>query len=210
MNEQQAVDWISQARFAPFHDAMGGEQQKAVELYEWHARLAGACFVTLHHFEVLVRNAIDAELGRFQPDLPLRDTWLMDFNILQPAGIKQVIVAVERLDHGKEPGRGRVVAGLSFGFWAGLFSKHYEEIWRHRLRNAFPGASVRKDMIEPMRLIQRFRNRTAHHDCLLNQPVIDRYSDMRMIARWIDPAAEAWLVSSSSIEDVLASKPTRP
>ena len=62
-------------------------------------------------------------------------------------------------------------------------------------------------MIEPMRLIQRFRNRTAHHDCLLNQPVVDRYADMRMIAKWIDPTAEEWLVSCSSIDDVLASKP---
>lgn len=207
MDEQQAVDWISAARLAPFMDAADGHHERAVELYEWHARLAGACFETLHHFDVLVRNAIDAELGRFQPDRPLRDTWLMDFNILQPEGIKQVIVAVERLEKGKAPGRGRVVAGLSFGFWPGLFGRHYEEVWRHRLRNAFPGAAVKKDLSEPMKLIQRFRSRVAHHDCLLSQPVVERYGDMRRIAAWVDPAAEAWLGSRSQIDEVIGSKP---
>lgn len=52
----------------------------------------------------------------------------MDFNILQPNGVKQVIVAVERLEKGKDITRSRVIAGVSFGFWAGLFSKDYEEV----------------------------------------------------------------------------------
>jgi len=40
----------------------------------------------------------------------------MDFNILEPSGIKQVITAVERLEKGKDITRGRIVAGVSFGF----------------------------------------------------------------------------------------------
>ena len=101
---------------------------RAVALYDWHAEITAACFAMVHHFEVLVRNAIDGVLGEGQAQEPIKDTWLMDFGVLQPDGVKQVILAVERLEQGKGITRWRVVAGVSFGFWAGLFSKRYEEL----------------------------------------------------------------------------------
>ena len=102
-----------------------------------------------------------------------------------------------------------MVAGVSFGFWAGLFSKKYEEPWRQRLRYAFPhGSIMRKDLIEPMRLIQQFRNRVAHHDCLLGQDIEGRADDMLLIAGWIDPEAQAWLRAHSRVHELLARRPT--
>lgn len=100
------------------------------------------------------------------------------------------------------------MAGVSFGFWAGLFSKRYEELWRHRLRYAFPHGSVtRKDLTQRMRLLQRFRNRVAHHDCLLRQNVGERAEDMLLIAGWIDPDAAMWLRERSRVHSLLAAKP---
>jgi hypothetical protein len=142
VEEHQAQAWLSAARFEPFLVASDGDYERAIELYDWHAEIAAACFGMVHHFEVLVRNAIDGVLGDGQPQQPIKDTWLMDFDVLQPEGIKQVIVSVERLEKGKGITRGRVVAGVSFGFWAGLFSNHYEELWRHQLRFAFPHGSI--------------------------------------------------------------------
>jgi hypothetical protein len=122
-------------------------------------------------------------------------------------GIKQVIIAVERLEKGKLVTRGRVVAGVSFGFWAGLFGPHYEELWRHQLRQAFPHASLmRKDLIQRLRLIQRFRNRVAHHDSLLGQNVGQRIDDMTTIAGWIDPDAAAWLTGRSQAAAILRAR----
>jgi hypothetical protein len=208
MDVEQANAWISPARFRPFLVASGEDHTRAVALYEWHGRLATACFATIQQFEVLIRNAIDQELGALQPQSPIRDTWLMDFNILEPNGIKQVIVAVERLEKGKEITRSRVVAGVSFGFWAGLFSKGYEELWRHRLRHAFPaGAVTRKDLTQPMRSIQAFRNRVAHHDCLLAQPVAERTEAMVRICGWIDAAAGDWLERQCEVPVLLANRP---
>jgi hypothetical protein len=164
-------------------DEAEGDHRRAVAIYEWHVRLSAACFATINVFEVLLRNAVDRQLGMDQPQMPIRETWLMDFNTLQPNGVKAVIVAVERLEKGKEITRSRVVAGVSFGFWAGLFSKTYEELWRHRLRLAFPnGAIMRKDLTQPMRPLQAFRNRVAHHDCLLKQPVRERSDEMIRIS----------------------------
>lgn len=208
MDEKQAAEWLSDQRFEPFLDATDGDHQRAVAIYEWHLRVSAACFATINGFEVLLRNAVDRQLGMGQPQTPIRDTWLMDFNILQPNGVKEVIVAVERLERGKEITRSRVVAGVSFGFWAGLFSKTYEELWRHRLRLAFPnGAIMRKDLTQSMRSLQAFRNRVAHHDCLLNQPVRERYDEMIRISGWIDADAATWLEGQSSVVALLASKP---
>jgi hypothetical protein len=205
---QQAHAWLSAARFEPFLTAADGDHTRAVALYDWHAEITAACFEMVHHFEVLVRNAIDGVLSQGQPQEPIKGTWLMDFGVLQPDGVKQVILAVERLEQGKGITRGRVVAGVSFGFWAGLFSKRYEELWRQRLRHAFPhGSVVRKDLTERMRLLQRFRNRVAHHDCLLRQNIGDRANDMLLIAGWIDPDAASWLRERSRVHALLAAKP---
>jgi hypothetical protein len=208
VDEKQAAEWLSDQRFQPFIDATEGDHRRAVAIYEWHLHLSAACFATINGFEVLLRNAVDRQLGMGQPQTPIRHTWLMDFNILQPNGVKDVIVAVERLEKGKEITRSRVVAGVSFGFWAGLFSKAYEELWRHRLRLAFPnGAIMRKDLTQSMRSLQAFRNRVAHHDCLLNQPVRERYDEMIRISGWIDADAATWLEGQSSVLALLASKP---
>jgi hypothetical protein len=208
MTREQANEWLSEARFKPFLEASGGNVDDGIALYEWHATLASACFELIHYFEVLVRNAIDGALGAGQPQEPLRDTWLLDFETLQPNGVKQVIVAIERLEQGKQINRGRVIAGVSFGFWAGLFAKGYEELWRHRLRDAFPYASLtRKDLTERMRQIQRLRNKIAHHDCLLNQDVRGRADDILTIAGWINPEARGWLEARSRVHALLSSRP---
>lgn len=103
--------------------------------------------------------------------------------------------------------RGRVVAGLSFGFWSGLFGPRYEELWRHRLRHAFPHAKERKDLSAGMEALRRFRNRLAHHDSILSQPVGARHEDMLRIAAFIDPAAKTWLQATSQVDGVLGSRP---
>lgn len=200
--------WISAARFAPFPNAANGDHALALELYDWHSELASVSFEAIHHFEVIVRNAIDVALGDGQPQEPLKETWLLDFDTLQPGAIKQVIVAVERIERRKPITRGRVVAGVPFGFWASLFTRHYEELWRQRLRRVFShGAPERKDLAAPMERVRRLRNRVAHHDCLLAQDIGGVGEDMLRIVAWIDPGAFAWLKSRTRICDLLTERP---
>ncbi len=200
--------WLSTARFAPFLNAAGGDYAKALDIYDWHAELGAASFETIHYFEVVVRNAIDGVLGEGQPQEPLKETWLLDFDTLRPSGIKQVLTAIERLERGKALTRGRVVAGVPFGFWAGLFARRYDELWRERLWLAFPhGPATRKDLASSMDRIRRFRNRVAHHDCLLGQDVAGRAGEMLRIVAWIDPEAGAWLAARSRVLELAAQMP---
>jgi hypothetical protein len=207
MDSEQASKWISATRFAPFMEAAGGDREQALALYEWHGALAATCFGAMHHFEVLVRNAIDGELGREDPESPMTETWLLDFEILRVDGVKQVIVAAERLGKEHAITRSRIVAGLPFGFWSGLFGGRYEDLWRRRLRHAFPHAKERKDLSVPMEALRRFRNRLAHHDSILQQGVRERHGDMLRVAGFVDPAARTWIESSSGVAELLAQRP---
>lgn len=203
MNERQAGTWLSEARYGRFRDACRGDHAAAIDLYEWHAALSMASFGLVHHFEVLVRNAIDGTLGEGQSQTPIKDTWLVDFGVLQPEGVRQVINAIGRLKQSKVVTRGRIVAGLSFSFWADLFGHRYEDLWRHRLHGAFPHRGLtRKALSSRMRRIQRFRNRIAHHDSLLDQDVPAFVNDMLEISGWIDPDARLWLEAQTGAIEI--------
>jgi hypothetical protein len=198
MNEQQAFAWLSKPRYGRFLEACGGDHERATDLYQGHSELSVALFGLLRGFEVLLRNTIDAVLAEGQPQTPIEDTWMLDFNLLRPEGVKQVIVAIQRLERGKAITRGRVVAGVSFAFWADLFGRNYEHLWRHHLRHAFPqGALTRKDLSVRLQRMRRLRNRIAHHDSLLEQDTPARIEEILEVAEWIDPAAREWLARRS-------------
>jgi hypothetical protein len=203
MNERQARRWLSEERYDRFRNACGGDHESTARFYEWHAVLSMACFGLIHHFEVLVRNAIDETLGAGQPQAPIKETWLVDFDTLRPDGIRQVITAIDRLERRRNVTRGRVVAGLSFAFWADLFGRHYEDLWRRRLHEAFPHGSLpRTALTTRMRRIRQFRNRIAHHDSLLDQDVPALVDDMLEIAGWIDPDARGWLEAQTGAAEL--------
>lgn len=208
MDERQVTAWVSDDRFASFRAVAGGDFRRALATYRWHVELSMAMFGLVHEFEVLIRNTIDRELGAGQVQAPIGMTWLMDFELLQPWAVKQVVGAVERLQRGVPITRGRVVAGLSFGFWASLFGRRYEELWRMRLHRAFPCAVEGRDGVaRRMRELQMVRNRSAHHDSLLGQDVDRMVVEMLTLAEWIDPQAADWLRRVARVDEALAQRP---
>lgn len=173
VDQRQARAWLSGPRYGRFYAAAGEDHAAAMRLYEWHAVLGMASFGLIHHFEVLVRNAIDRTLGEEQPQAPISSTWLTDFDVLRPNGIRQVIKAINLL------------------------------VWRHQLHQAFPHATTtRKALSVRMRRIQRFRNRVAHHDSLLDKDIPALFGDMLEIAGWIDPQARAWLEAQTGAVEI--------
>lgn len=100
-----------------------------------------------------------------------------------------------------------MIAALSFGFWSGLFGGQYEELWRQDLRHAFPGAKERKDLSTRLEALRRFRNRVAHHDSILNQPVAQRYEQMIEVVGFIDGDASSWVADSSGVLSLLDQRP---
>ena len=110
--------WISTERFAPFLERMGGDRALALDLYLWHARIAGASLTTLHHFEVALRNAIDRRLPDDKPQTPIERSWLLDQATLGPHGIAKVRDVLARLKREGYPREHpHVIAALPFSFW---------------------------------------------------------------------------------------------
>ena len=91
---------------------------------------------------MLLRNTIDAQFAPVIAAAQPSDTWLEDPAILNAASRRRVGETIERIGkEGKAPTRGRVVAGLSFGFWRALFDRKYQQLWVARLHRAFPHGS---------------------------------------------------------------------
>lgn len=208
MNEEQAATWISSHRLEPYLSEAEGDFEHAVALYEWNARLTAACFEVVHHVEVLVRTAVDRVLGVGQPSSPVKDTWLLDFDVLDPPGIRQVLTAIDRLP-GKGPAsRELVVGSLSFGFWRGLFDKRYEGLWRSRLHKAFPsGTGQRNEVAALFSPLHPFRNRLAHHHSLLRHDVELLHCQLLDLAATVDQSAQGWITARSEVLSVLAQRP---
>lgn len=104
--------------------------------------------------------------------------------------------------------RDQIVAGLSFGFWAGWLGPKYEEVWRRSLHHAFPnGTGKRKEVSALAEQIRKFRNRIAHHDSLLNVDVAFEMQAVFQLARIIDPQVAAWMKSVDRTRQVGAGKP---
>lgn len=208
MDVDKTRAWISAERFAPFLEQADGDRALAFDLYLWHARISGASLTTLHHFEVALRNAIDRQLGAGQAQEPVERSWLLDSTTLGPQGIAKARAVLARLEREGYPREHpRIIAALPFSFWKGLFARRYEQLWRTRLRRAFPGVGLRREILEPLTNLHLWRNRIAHHDSLLGQDLERRLEEMIDVANAIDPACGQWLVAHTEMVVVLQQRP---
>jgi hypothetical protein len=111
----------------------------------------------------------------------------------------------------KTPTRGRVVAGLPFGFWRALFDRKYESLWVTHLHRAFPNGSGERRQISKMlsRLVP-FRNRLAHHETIIGKSIERYHVEMLSLAELIDCDARVWIEGISRVDAVLTKRPTSP
>lgn len=209
MRPDQASRWLTDARFAPYLRICSGDHERAVALYVWNAQISAVMMETLHHVEVLLRNAIDAQFTPVNGSARPRDTWLEDPAILNSSSRDRVHETIGRISReGKAPTRGRVVAGLSFGSWRALFDKKYTGLWVSHLYQAFPGGSGdRAQIAAVMSNLVPFRNRIAHHETIVARPIQRHHDEMLELAGYIDADAAAWITSVSRFDTVLASRP---
>jgi hypothetical protein len=199
--------WLSDRRFAPYLAATADVAADARDLYEWNIRLAGALFEVVAHVEVLIRNAIHDQMKAATPANALH-SWLTDSDVLQDKQIQAVQEAVARLKRSKKaPTEDRVVAGLYFSFWAAMLGRAYEELWRQSLARAFPNADNRNHLAGPLNRLVQLRNKLAHHETLIDEPIADHLERVLFVADSVDHDARAWIAGTSRILTVLSERP---
>jgi hypothetical protein len=204
---------LSVDRLAAYRGAVrAGDLQAALRLYEWNSAIAAAFFQDLGHMEVLLRNALNDQLTSWHTRAGRAGHWYDD-----PAGVldgrrhEDLAAAREQLRReGKTATPGRIVAELNFGFWRFLLAHRYQTVlWAPALRLAFPHLQPRRrDLVyDPVQRLNKLRNRIAHHEPIhpLDLPAL--HEDLRRIVGYIDPAAEAWLSTLSTVATQLHQRP---
>jgi hypothetical protein len=198
---------LSEPRFATYLTKGGGDEGYALALYLYNARVAKAFMFPLGVVEVTLRNAIDALLvtrhgltWHLQPDF--RN------NVLMPKGVDTVNKAIARAGFGAT--RGQVVAELTFDFWSNLLRPDYGDLWRTGLNIVFPNisrATTRHDVQMMAKAINKFRNRIAHHEPILDLNVTDIHAKIVELASLRCAETAAWLKHHSTVSTVIRTRP---
>lgn len=197
-------------RVAPFLQAAEGDAEKALDLYTWNARMAGAALEQLAHLEVLLRHAIDTQLAADVDEESVGIPWFL----LPPYFSEQrneIEKVRARLRARQRETRDQIVAGLPFGFWAGWFGSKYEKLWRRALYRSFPnGSGTRKQVTRLVEQVRKFRNRVAHHDSLINIDVGFEMSAVFDLAALIDRRYSEWMRKIDRTDMIGKARPVTP
>lgn len=211
---------FSDSRLRLYLTATGGDQEQAIELYEWNAQLAAAFFVDLGHLEVSLRNALDARMTLRHAAKQRTGTWLDD-----PTGelgrrtpgphkqpYKDIATARDRVRANKKSmSPGQVLSETGFGLWHQLVSKRWTVLWPD-LADAFPQAPdrTRETVAEPLSRLKDLRNRIGHHHRIWSQPCTDLHGDLLTLAGYISADLEKWISTRSDVPRLLARSPLTP
>lgn len=198
--------WLSVERFDEYQSIAGGDPELASRLYEWNAAASAALFEIIHHFEVLLRNAIVGQLNRDgqSPSVVPGTPWTQ--------GAKSIDEVAARLKkRGKKVTAGRIYSGLTFGFWQSMFGSEYEELWRHSLQHVFGHTKADRPVIAAyLESLNQIRNRIAHHGSLVEVDVRVEAQKIFRLSGWIDSDAEKWLRSIERVSCIADDRPITP
>ena len=197
---------LSSARFNGYLARADGDEGLALELYFYNVRLAEAFLYPLGVTEVVFRNAIDEALVR-----SFGDDWHMpgEFRdqVLNPASRSSLTTAIRRIQSSVRDG---VIAALTFDFWSNLFRREYADLWRSNVYIAFPALSSgvgRGSIHNLVTEINKFRNRVAHHEPILDSNVRDVLSKMFRLTELRCPVTAEWMRQNTKVDDVMYSRP---
>lgn len=232
----QVIAALSSDRMDRYLVEAGGNEKRALELYRWHGELTGAVQFVLGVVEVVLRNAIDAQLQAWNSaQKPGATSWLLE----EPAEPLASLIAEKRQSacnraraeaKRRNPKRRRhqaaithndVLTQVMFGLWRELLpnhnggsqsSKNYRTrqlLWLESIQQAFPHTSDPNGKITGKRVanLHALRNRVSHMESLLDSNIPSLMKDAFALLRSIDPVTAEWLTSISSVSAVLDSRP---
>lgn len=208
---------LSATRLATFHGAAGfSANTHPIDKYSWHALMSAAFFASLHVCEVTVRNAVDSALcSTYGKDWP----WNRNFerSLPNPKGPhfqpqSELMRARGKMQSGAT---GKVIAELRFAFWCHLFTVRYQgRIWDSQILHCFPNfphpvrpAQARQVIHAELEHLRRFRNRIAHHEPILADPLAHLQSSIQSLLHWRCADLAGWHAQWETVTRHLQCKP---
>ncbi|MDA8067393.1 MAG: hypothetical protein M0T77_02095 [Actinomycetota bacterium] len=217
---------ITAERLAPCLAASAGNRRDAIRLYRWNIELSGAVYEALHVFEVVLRNAMDAQLRRWNATQVNPRTgqvcssdWLLEPAPLLSRVVREQDLSKARLgaEHAVRHRQRRVshadlLSQMSFGTWRFLLPSRdpgRRYLWGEALHAAFPHLNrTTHELVRSVDGIYQLRNRVAHLEPLLRSGnVRAQFNNIRTVLGEIDPDVEQWLISIQRVTTLLRARP---
>ncbi|MEN9873284.1 MAG: hypothetical protein RL186_181 [Pseudomonadota bacterium] len=212
-NQQQIdaiIDSLSSDRFTTYLDAAGRNPERALQLYAWNARVGEAFYIPCQAVEIGLRNRINhALIAQFGAD------WWNNERFLKMADKPRnndLVLVQKRIENRRLPlVTGQIVAGLSFGFWAGMLQARYNpDVWSRQLRKSFPQLPAhidRKTLSDSILHLLELRNRISHHEPLIRRDLLQDHSRAMQVLNWLCPTKAAWLKPYCRAPIIVREKP---
>ena len=196
------IDGISKERLEKYLIASSGDNAKALSLYELNTRVSEAFYTPIQGFEILLRNSIHKSLSKdYGVDWLTSGKISLEFfqrdAILKTLDKSKIVLTIPKM-----------IAELNLGFWTSLFSRKYEELWRHNLRHVFkqtPTPLRRKEILKQLNTIRELRNRIAHHEPIFHRELYEEHQSIINIIGLICPYTQEWIIKESRFNDVYQS-----
>lgn len=204
------IDTMSLSRFDTYLFAAGRNRDRALDLYIWNATLGASFHLPIQAVEVALRNRINhALVTEFGSDWWKEQRFLSLVDRERQKDLDTVKARLHRKQIKLETGQ--IVAGLSFGFWVGMLQPKYNPpIWGRYLKIAFPdlpGREGRDSLFKTGGNIAKLRNRISHHEPLIKEDALSRYSEVMKMLAWICPETEKWIRPQCDVPKIVRSKP---
>jgi len=165
MNNVLIHKYITDKRFSKY---------ESIEQYEENLLLSKQYYIPLSILEVALRNAINHHFEKFYGA-----GWLLnEASFLQKDHLSKIFDAKQKIKSRKETlTKDKLIAELSFGFWANLFKSSYDRQMRiANLKQIFtnlPSKDTklinRNELFQIINHIRNFRNRIFHHERIVNK-----------------------------------------
>lgn len=194
-----------------FQDRAGDTPAILVGRHLRNLALSEALYPVLQMLELTLRNSIDRTLDAAFPASTLGQPWLSAVSPILAKREREDVANVESRLRGEHKSitPHRVVAGLSLGFWTGLFTRKYEisdsssytpkpgvqtALWPRHLRATFPYLPKRfrtpRHVYQVLSPLASLRNAICHHRPIWNEKLNTLHASATEVIGWISPEVQ--------------------
>lgn len=221
INFREVAARLTAPRLESYLQAVGGEVEAAIQLYDWNASAASALHGDLGRLEVIFRNTVDEALRRYGESQGWQGAWYRRTQLFPGRHARRaredIAVARQRATRGGRRAElhHRVIAELNFGFWRYLCEPPYlTSLWVPAVASVFrlhPSArypeQVRADVADRMQRLHFLRNRIAHHEPIHRRDLSRDQEQLLELVGWICPDSRSWIAMTSRTPWVIAARP---
>lgn len=190
------ADILSTERFSTYLGWAQGDVALGERLYSYNVQLSADFYASLHMLEVALRNKVDMALTATHGT-----GWLHDNRVLTERYQQDCVANAQQtlIRDRKAATHSQMIAELNFGFWSSVFGPSSSHLWG-TLRPIFLTSGIKRAMIaQKLRDLRRLRNRIAHYEPILAQPIPTLHQDILSLTAWMSPVASAWITTHSGI-----------